>query len=275
MKVLFVSWELDPFFKFGGLGDIARSLPTALKKKGVDIRNMIPFYKALRLGRNRKSQVAKFNLRYGGKREKVEIYEVMHPRSKVLVYLVSNKHYLDIAKGPDTFAFFDKAVVESCRSNHLKWQPEIIHCNDHHTGLIPLLSKETKLPVKTVLTIHNLGYQGRAALEVLEKLGIDTAKFDAKVPLSLSWSHDDEVLPAKILYAFAKKQENLKLVGGVLGQDYLDVVAVKALAVLPGKDELRGRLVGVIASPLRGLASVLSGNLRNLVYALNAIAGKK
>ena len=110
---------------------------------------------------------------------------------------------------------------------------------------------------------------------ILEKLGIDTAKFDAKVPLSLSWSHDDEVLPAKILYAFAKKQENLKLVGGVLGQDYLDAVAVKALAVLPGKDELRGRLVGVIASPLRGLASVLSGNLRNLVYALNAIAGKK
>lgn len=172
MKVLFSAWELDPFFKFGGLGDVARSLPAALKEIGVDIRNILPFYAAIELGKEKKRKVAEFKIKYDKKDEKVEVFMVFQPSSKVPVYLLRNKNYLSVPKSPDTFAFFDKAVVNIVKDNILSWQPEIIHCNDHHTGLIPLFIKEMRLPVKTILTIHNLSYQGRTSLEILKKLEI-------------------------------------------------------------------------------------------------------
>lgn len=176
MKVLFVSWELDPFFKFGGLGDVSRSLPAALKELGVDIRNIIPFYDVLKFGRTKRRETGNFEVIYGGKKEKVEIYEVQNPKNNVPVYLLRNKTYLSIAKSPDTFAFFDKAIVEIIQKNYLSFLPDVIHCNDHHTGLIPLLIRAMKLPVKTILTIHNLSYQGRNSTEVLEKLEVNHLK---------------------------------------------------------------------------------------------------
>jgi starch synthase len=179
VKILFASWELDPFFKMGGLGDVARSLPAALFRKGVDIRNVLPFYKALNFGRIRRKKMDSFYMQYAGKREKVEIFQVLHPLAEVPVYLFANKRYLEIAKKQDTFAFFNKAICESIKMGKLDFNPDIIHCNDHHTGLIPLLVHQMKLPIKTMYTIHNLFYQGSASCDVLDKLGIDksTHKF--------------------------------------------------------------------------------------------------
>lgn len=176
MKILFASWELDPFFKFGGLGDVARSLPNALNSSGVDIRTILPFYDVLKLGRSKKIKMGKCSFNYGGKKEVVEVFSLLSPRSKVPVYLLRNKHYLSDALGIDTFAFFNMALIMMIKSNCLHWIPEIIHCNDHHTGFIPLLVKEYKLPIKTMLTIHNLAYQGITSLEVLDKMGIDKSK---------------------------------------------------------------------------------------------------
>lgn len=176
MRVLFVSWELDPFFKFGGLGDVARSLPAALKKMEVDIRNVIPYYDVLRLGRNKKTFLGELKVLYDNKNEIVKIYEVLHPVSKVPVYLLKNKKYLSKVKKADTFVFFDKAVLEMLKKNAVGWMPEIVHCNDHHAGLIPLLIKEAKLPIKTMFTIHNLSYQGSYNIDVLKKLEIDFSK---------------------------------------------------------------------------------------------------
>ncbi|MBF8249793.1 MAG: glgA [Candidatus Levybacteria bacterium] len=176
MKVLFVVWELDPFIKVGGLGDVAESLPRALGSLGVDIRIAIPFYKALKLGRSIKKLVKSFKVKYADKLEKVEVYEVAHPSSKVPVYLLKNR-YLDTPKFPDTFAFFDKAVVVMVKENQLDWVPEIVHCNDVHTALIPLLLRESKMPVKTMLTIHNLMYQGKTSLDVLDRIGIQKDRY--------------------------------------------------------------------------------------------------
>lgn len=175
MRVLFVVWELDPFIKVGGLGDVAESLPRALGSLGVDIRIVIPFYKALKLGRSKKKLASRFTLKYADKSEKVEVYEVAHPSSKIPVYLLKNR-YLDTPKFPDTFAFFDKAIVAMVSEKHLDWVPEIIHCNDLHTGLVPLLLKESKAPIKTMLTIHNLTYQGKTSLDVLDRIGIHKNK---------------------------------------------------------------------------------------------------
>lgn len=176
MKILFAVWEIDPFFKFGGLGDVARSFPAALKDLGVDVRIIIPFYKVVKLGRNRKKLLCRLQVIFAGRREKVEIYEVVHPLNNVPVYFLKNRKYLDIVNATDTFAFFDKAVVDIVKSNSLDFQPDVIHCNDHHTGMIPLLVKENKLNIKTIMTIHNLAYQGFTSKEVLDKLGIEHTK---------------------------------------------------------------------------------------------------
>ena len=176
MKILFAVWELDPFIKIGGLGDVASSLPRALSNLGIDIRIVIPFYKALKLSRSKKKFIKQFTLKYADKLEKVDLFQIAHPVSKIQVYLLKNSRYLDTPIFPDTFAFFDKAIVTMVADNHLSWIPEILHCNDLHTGLIPLLLKENKISIKTMLTIHNLTYQGRTSLDILAKIGLKHSK---------------------------------------------------------------------------------------------------
>ena len=173
MKILFVVWELDPFFKLGGLGDVARSLPGALKILGEDIRTITPYYKAVKMGRNKKTLIGKLSFEYGGRKQRIEVWKTNQPYTKVPAYFLKNKKYLDKATPTDTWGFFNKAVVEVIKNNILNWQPEIIHINDRHGGLIPLLIKIEKLPIKTILTIHNLAFQGQAKMKILKDMGID------------------------------------------------------------------------------------------------------
>ncbi len=176
MKVLFAVWEMDPFIKIGGLGDVARSLPAALKRRDIDIRVIIPYYDALKLKHYKRTKVARFSCLYNSKKETVEVFLVNHPTSKVPVYLVRNEKYLTLAKFPDTFSFFNKLIIDLLEKNMLLWMPDVIHCNDYHAALIPLLVRERKLPIKTMVTIHNLSYQGITSTEVLTRLGIDESK---------------------------------------------------------------------------------------------------
>ena len=176
MKVLFAVWELDPFIKVGGLGDVARSLPKALGDAGVDIRVIIPFYKALKFGYSKKKSIEKFKVKYAGIVQNVELYQTTHPSIKKPVYLLLNRKYLDVPKFPDTYAFFNLAIVTMFKEKVFDWQPDIIHCNDLHTCLIPLLVKEHNLPIKTMLTIHNLAYQGKTSLDILDKIGLTKDK---------------------------------------------------------------------------------------------------
>lgn len=171
MKILFVVWELAPFFQLGGLGDVARSLPKALFSQGVDVRVILPFYKALKLQGQTKKTVKKIVINYAGKKSIVNIFEIHFLKSKIPVYLIQNEDYLSI---PDreTFAFFNFAVIEIMKKNSLNWLPDIIHCNDHHTGLIPLLVKHHGLEFKTVLTIHNLMHKGESDIDTIEKIGL-------------------------------------------------------------------------------------------------------
>jgi starch synthase len=172
MHVLFAVWEIDPFFKVGGLGDIARSLPGALQSRGVDIRVVVPYYKAVKLGRVKRHIAAKIMVPYAGAQARTTIIETKNPTNGTTVYLIQNKQYLDIPVLPDTFAFFDQAIITMIKTNAVNWQPDIIHGNDLHAGLLPLLVKEEKLPIKTMLTIHNLAHQGPAAIDVINKLNL-------------------------------------------------------------------------------------------------------
>jgi len=109
----------------------------------------------------------------------------------------------------------------------------------------------------------------------LQKHGVDTSAMDFKAPVALAVSKEDEVAPARILSNFAKENKNVQILMGVMDGRVVSKVEVAALASLPGKQELRGKLVGTIAAPMSGFVNVLAGNLRSLVYALNAIKEAK
>ena len=96
MNVLFVVWENDPFFKFGGLGDIARSLPGALKTMDVDIRVIIPYYKVVKMGRNKKTKVGEYSFLYAGKNTKVEVWQALNPYTKVIGYFLTIKLWIRV-----------------------------------------------------------------------------------------------------------------------------------------------------------------------------------
>ena len=109
----------------------------------------------------------------------------------------------------------------------------------------------------------------------LEKSGIDISAMDFKTPVAVLISKLDEVAPAKILTNFAKENKNVQILLGVMENKILTAQEVGALATLPSKQELRAQLVGTIAAPISGFVNVLAGNLRNLVYVVNAIKESK
>ncbi|MBI3984754.1 MAG: glycogen synthase [Candidatus Levybacteria bacterium] len=173
MNVLFVVWENDPFFKLGGLGDIARSLPGALKALNVDIRVITPYYKVSKFGRNKKTKIGSYSFIYAGKSTKVEVWQALNPYTKVIGYFLKNKKYLNVVIPVETWAFFDKAVVELLKTKILDWNIDIVHVNDYHGGLVPLLIRQEKLPLKIMLTIHNLAHQGKGSVDLIKKMGLD------------------------------------------------------------------------------------------------------
>lgn len=121
----------------------------------------------------------------------------------------------------------------------------------------------------------------KVAKKSLLKVALKNAGFDVSDPslltgeIGVAVSLADEAAGPKALHQFAKEHEQLKFIGGFLGKDYLMREKIIALAKLPSRQELLGQILGSISAPLYGLVNVLSGNLRNLVYVLNAIKDKK
>lgn len=93
--------------------------------------------------------------------------------------------------------------------------------------------------------------------------------------LGLIFGLEDEIAPAKLITQFSKDHEKMRIHGGFFNQKFIETSTVKALAKLPTRDQLRAQIVWLIKSPLTGLVNVLHGNLRNLVYVLEAIKNKK
>lgn len=141
------------------------------------------------------------------------------------------------------------------------------------------------IPVKEINELRNIcrdenvGYvvaKKTLLKKVLGDIGFTDIKddnFSGEVATVIGF--EDEITPAKLISAFAKGHDKMKILGGVLEGSLIDEHKVKALAQLPSKQELIANVVGTIAAPLTGFVTVLSGNLRNFVYALNAIKEKK
>lgn len=182
LKILFLSAEVVPFVKTGGLADVAGSLPKAIKALGHDIRLCMPRYG--RIDRQ------KFGLREVLKMFPVPMDDRSEPAAVlqtsldggVPVYMIENAKYYDrdgIYMYPDDaerFIFWCRASLEMLKQ--LSWQPDVIHCNDWHTAIIPNWMKTIYktdpffVNTATVYTIHNLAYQGIFGYRVLEIAGI-------------------------------------------------------------------------------------------------------
>lgn len=124
-----------------------------------------------------------------------------------------------------------------------------------------------KQGIRLIVTKNSLA---RKAL-VAAKLEMDQAILDKPVFFAFG---DDEAEAAKILYEFGKKNENLKILGGVVNGEQADETKIKMLALLPGKEELKAKLVGVLAGPTYGLVNVLNANIRGLVSVISQYASQ-
>ncbi|SFD44515.1 glycogen synthase GlgA [Clostridium uliginosum] len=170
MKVLFVASEAHPFIKSGGLGDVAGALPKELIKKGADVRVVIPKYKAINSELREKLKFNKwFTVNVGWRNQFCGISEYNY--NGVIYYLIDNEYYFyrDSMYGnyddAERFAFFDRAVLDMIKQ--INWQPNVIHCNDWQTGMIPVLLKLEYMKkdmfysnIKSVFSIHNILFQG-------------------------------------------------------------------------------------------------------------------
>ncbi|WP_300260760.1 glycogen synthase GlgA [Clostridium sp.] len=179
MRVLFATSEANPFIKTGGLGDVMGALPKELRRKGIDARVILPKYSAIKGNFLEKLSFKKwFMVPVGWRKQYCGIYEC--ECDGVIYYLLDSEFYFHrdglYGEGDDDerFAFFDRAVLETLKE--INWCPDIIHCNDWQTGMIPVLHKleYSKDPfykdIKTVTSIHNLLFQGNFSADILPEL---------------------------------------------------------------------------------------------------------
>lgn len=181
MKILLAASEVAPIIKIGGLGDVVGSLPLALEKIGVDVDVIVPFYPIAKTEGLKIYKGIDLEIPFGGKTEVVTVYKTKLTDSDVDVILLQNANYFrlggksafaDDISETEMFVFFDRAVVEFIKSKYNTY--DLIHCNDWHTGLIThLLTDEIgKTRPATLLTVHNLSYQGVGDEDLLQDVGI-------------------------------------------------------------------------------------------------------
>ncbi|MBU3127114.1 glycogen synthase GlgA [Clostridium tagluense] len=180
MKVLFVASEAYPFIKTGGLGDVAYALPKALRKMGIDARVIIPKYSTIPLSfKNCMENLASFTVPVGWRNQYCGLKYLTY--EDIPYYFVDNEYYFERPEiygcydDGERYSYFSKAVLESIK--HMgDFVPDIIHCNDWHSGILPALLKdsysddEMYSEIKSVFTIHNLKYQGVFPKEILDEL---------------------------------------------------------------------------------------------------------
>ncbi len=175
LNILFASPEVYPFAKTGGLGDVSSALPLALKQQGHDVRIILPKYSSVEQSkRSVKPTRLTVAVPVGPETKSGELHESRLNRT-VPVYFVGQDDYFDregfygdvegeFPDNAERFIFFARAVLEACKT--LDFQPDIIHCNDWQTGLIPCYLKTLYASdpffedTRSVFSIHNLGYQG-------------------------------------------------------------------------------------------------------------------
>ena len=184
MKIAMIASEAAPFLKTGGLGDVLQALPAELARiPGNEIVLFLPYYKKIKFNPRIETElVTSFTVNLTWRQQYVGLLRYTGREDGPTVYFIDNEFYFcrdgiyGFYDDGERFAFFAKAALASmCR---IGLRPEILHCHDWQTGLVPIYLEaefRDRLPdARTVFTIHNIEYQGKAGSEFFnEVLGLD------------------------------------------------------------------------------------------------------
>jgi len=183
MKILYATSEAVPFCKTGGLADVAGSLPAALAAQGAEVAVVLPLYQKVREKFGEQLQFICYDyVDLAWRHTYCGLFSM--EKDGVTYYFLDNEQYFNrpnlygYADDGERFGFFSRAVVKML--DHMKFWPDVLHCNDWQTALIPIYLKDDGVredryrSIKTTLTIHNIEYQGRYNPYVLGDLfGLD------------------------------------------------------------------------------------------------------
>jgi starch synthase len=174
MRIFFVAPEVDPIVKVGGLGDVVGALPKYLKRMGHDVRVICPAYGSIKDRKDWKGHEAPLEVWVGHEKRLCKVWESRLPDSEVPIYFIEYNLFFGRPEVYDSpwgacsdndhrFVFFTRAAINLC--NYLQWIPEVFHCHDWTTGLLPVYlnthDRGTAVAsAATVMTIHNLQHQG-------------------------------------------------------------------------------------------------------------------
>lgn len=213
MKIAFASSEIIPFAKTGGLADVAGALPKELANLGHEVKLFMPKYYEINeheYGHKYDSLIGELKIEVAGVEHSVHVFYGKLPNSKVEVYFIHypiffhrRKLYTEDWDEDERFILFSKAVLHVIQK--LGWAPDIMHVNDWQSALIPVFLKETYSwdtlfhKTKSVLTIHNIGYQGRFLIDSYRKAGLPSELYENHG--ILSHEGDSNFLKAGILYS--------------------------------------------------------------------------
>ena len=210
-KILFAASECVPFIKTGGLADVCGALPKTFDKKEWDIRVVIPNYTCIPWDfRSQFSYVTHFYMSCGSYIRDKYVGVLEYELDGITYYFIDNEEYFncqvpygDIRYDIEKFCFFDKAVLSMLPL--IGFQPDIVHCHDWQTGLIPVFLKNEFMgdpffwSMKSILTIHNLKFQGVWDIETLE--GCTGFPKDLFTPDKLEYKKNGNMLKGGLVYA--------------------------------------------------------------------------
>ncbi len=211
-KVMFVASEAVPFIKTGGLADVVGSLPACFDREYFDVRVIIPKYNCMyQKYKDMLRYITNFYMDYNGDRVYVGLFETEWDGVKF--YFIDNEYFFsgesaytsDMKWDLERFIFFSKAALSALPS--LDFKPDIIHCHDWQTGLIPVYLKdafranEFYKDIKSVITIHNLKFQGTWDVKTIQTYsGLSSYYF---APDKLEAYKDANILKGGLVYADA------------------------------------------------------------------------
>jgi len=215
LKILFAASECVPFCKTGGLADVVGALPKELRKQRHDVRIILPKYRTVR-GQEFEIKETRetVSIPMGARIEKAEIRQARTDK-RIPVYFIHHEGYFgrsglyrtsdgDYPDNGERFAFFSHAVLEACKA--MQFRPDIIHVHDWQTGLIPAYLKTIYHEdsffqhTATVMTVHNMAYQGVFSKNILPRIGFSWSEF---TPEKLEYYDQLSFLKAGMVYADA------------------------------------------------------------------------
>lgn len=210
-KILFAASEAVPFIKTGGLADVVGSLPKYFDPKKYDVRIILPKYACMEEQFKKKlTYVTHFYVELGWRKQYAGILEAIE--EGIHYYFIDNEFYFagdnpygEIYQDVEKFAFFSKAVIEAM--SRIKFLPDVLHCNDWQTGLVPVYLKtmyhdqKEYRHIRTVFSIHNIRFQGRWMIPTIKDItGLPDELFTAD---ALEAYGESNYLKAGIVFADA------------------------------------------------------------------------